>query len=69
VIKEHHIKFSLKQNNSIFTGIGFNMADRFSLLQTKKPVDVVFTVEQNEWNGDKFLQLKVCDFKPAEIGF
>ncbi len=65
VIKEQHLKFSLKQNNCIYNGIGFNMANRFHLLELKKPVDVVFTVEQNEWNGEKFLQLKVCDFKAS----
>jgi single-stranded-DNA-specific exonuclease len=65
VIKEQHLKFSLKQNNCIYNGIGFNMANRFHLLQLKKPVDVVFTIEQNEWNGEKFLQLKVCDFKAS----
>ncbi len=66
VIKEQHLKFSLKQNNCIYTGIGFNMADRFHLLEFKKPIDVVFTIDQNEWNGEKFLQLKVCDFKLSE---
>jgi single-stranded-DNA-specific exonuclease len=67
VIKEQHLKFSLKQNNYIFSGIGFNMANRFPLLQSKEPVDVVFTIEQNEWNDEKFLQLKVCDFKPSAV--
>jgi single-stranded-DNA-specific exonuclease len=65
-IKEQHLKFSLKQNNYLYNGIGFNMANRLHLLQLKKPVDVVFTIEQNEWNGEKFLQLKVCDFIASE---
>jgi len=29
IVKEAHIKFSLKQDNTLFTGIGFNMADKF----------------------------------------
>lgn len=66
VIKEQHLKFSLKQNNCIFNGIGFNMANRFPLLEGKKPIDVVFTIDQNEWNDEKFLQLKVCDFRLSE---
>jgi single-stranded-DNA-specific exonuclease len=66
VIKEQHLKFSLKQNNCIYNGIGFNMANRFHLLESKKPIDVVFTIDQNEWNGEKFLQLKVCDFRLSE---
>jgi single-stranded-DNA-specific exonuclease len=66
VIKDLHIKFALKQNNYTYYGIGFNMANRFDLLQMQKPVDVVFTLEQNEFNNEKILQLKVCDFRLSE---
>ncbi len=65
VVKEQHIKFSVKQNNTTISGIGFNMADRFGLLQPNQPVDVVFTINENEWNGEKSLQIKVIDFRPA----
>lgn len=63
VIKEQHIRFCLCQDNYTFTGIGFNMAEKFSLIESKMPLDVVFTLEENEWNGNKMLQLKVCDFR------
>jgi single-stranded-DNA-specific exonuclease len=66
VVKEQHIRFVLKQNNVTFTGIGFNMADKFPLIESKQPLDVVFTLEENEWNGEKNLQLKVCDFNLSE---
>lgn len=66
LVKEQHIRFCLKQNNCSFKGIGFNMADKFTLIETKKPVDVVFTLEENEWNGQKNLQLKVIDFRLSE---
>ena len=63
VVKEQHIKFSIKQDNTVISGIGFNMAQHFSLLQSKQPVDIVFTIDENEWNGEKSLQLKVIDFR------
>ena len=63
IVKEEHIKFSLRQNNIVFSGIGFGMADKFHLLQLKHPVDIIFTLDENEWNGHKTLQLKVIDFK------
>ena len=63
VVKEQHIKFSIKQNNTIISGIGFNMAERFGLLQSRQPIDIVFTINENEWNGEKSLQLKVIDFR------
>jgi single-stranded-DNA-specific exonuclease len=66
VLKDQHIKFSLLQGNIIFTGIGFNMAAKFHLLNLKKPLDIVFTLDENEWNGNKHLQLKVIDFRLAE---
>ena len=66
IVKEQHIRFSLKQDNIIFTGIGFNMSEKFHLLQMKKPVDIVFTIDENEWNDQKNLQLKMIDFKLSE---
>jgi single-stranded-DNA-specific exonuclease len=66
LIKEQHIKFCLKQNNFSFKGIGFNMADKFHLIEARKPLDIVFTLEENEWNGEKMLQLKICDFRLSE---
>ncbi len=66
IVKEQHIRFSLKQDNIIMTGIGFNMSDKFHLIETKKPLDIVFNVDENEWNEQKSLQLKMIDFRLAE---
>jgi len=66
IVKERHLRFVLKQNNISFTGIGFNMADKFDLLQMKKPLDIVFTIDENEWNGSTNLQLKVIDIRLSE---
>ena len=66
IAKELHLRFSLKQENTVITGIGFNMADKYPLLQSKKPLDIVFTIEENEWNGQKNLQLKMMDVRISE---
>jgi single-stranded-DNA-specific exonuclease len=66
IVKEQHIRFVLKQDNIVLTGIGFNMAEKFHLLQMKSPVDVVFTIDENEWDGTTTLQLKIIDFKLSE---
>lgn len=63
VLKEQHIKFSLKQGNVMISGIGFNLADKMPLLLTKQPLDFVFTIDENEWNGERSLQLKIIDFR------
>ena len=67
IVKDLHIRFVLNQNNFTFTGIGFNLAEKFYLLQTHKAVDVVFTIDENEWNGNTNLQLKVIDIAPSII--
>lgn len=66
IVKEDHIKFSLQQNNVVFNGIGFGLAHKFHLFQEKKPLDVVFTLDENDWNGNKNLQIRVIDFKLSE---
>lgn len=67
IVKELHIRFVLKQNNINFTGIGFNLAEKFYLLQLQKPLDIVFTIDENEWNGTTALQLKIIDFRLTEL--
>ncbi len=66
IVKDLHIRFIIKQDNFTFTGIGFNMAEKFHLLQMQKPVDIVFTIDENEWNGNTTLQLKVIDLQLSE---
>jgi single-stranded-DNA-specific exonuclease len=66
IVKEQHIRFVLKQDNIVVTGIGFNIAEKFHLLQMKKPIDIVYTIDENEWNGETSLQLKVIDFRLSE---
>lgn len=63
IVKDQHIRFVVKQDKYSFTGIGFNLAEKFDLL--KKPIDLVFTLDENEWNGNISLQLKVIDLRSS----
>lgn len=63
IVKEQHIRFVVKQKNITLTGIGFNMAYKFDLLQQQQPLDLVFTLDENEWNGEKTIQLKMIDIR------
>ncbi|MBL7777753.1 MAG: single-stranded-DNA-specific exonuclease RecJ [Chitinophagales bacterium] len=63
VVKEAHIKFSLRQNSTvIYSGIGFGMADKYQLLK-QGSVDVSYHIEQNEWNGKVSLEWMVKDLR------
>ena len=67
VVKDQHIRFSLEQDHIRFDGIGFNLADKFHLIQPGKPLDILFHLDENEWNNQKNLQLKVLDLRSSEI--
>lgn len=65
LLKDRHIKFSLKQNGVTLSGIGFDMAHKMELLKENE-LDVVFQIEQNEWQGNTSLQLMVKDIRISE---
>lgn len=66
IVKEQHVRFVVKNENITLTGIGFNLAEKFPLLEMNKPVDIVYTIDENEWNGETNLQLKVIDIRLSE---
>jgi single-stranded-DNA-specific exonuclease len=63
LVKEQHIRFVLQQDNTTLQGIGFNMKQLFPLVESGEWLDVVFTIDENEYNGNISLQLKVLDVK------
>lgn len=68
VVKEQHIKFVVHQHNGeILDGIAFGMAEKFSIVQNGA-FDVVYTLDENEYNGVTKLQMKVIDIRPSGMG-
>lgn len=63
IVKDAHLRFVVKKQNHTLTGIGFNMASKMPLLQSGQPFDLVYKIDENEWNGEKSLQLKVIDVR------
>lgn len=64
IVKEQHLRVVVRQDDITFTGIGFFMAGKYPLLQSG-PVDIVFSLDENEWNGNTSLQLKLVDIRSA----
>ena len=58
-----HLKLKLEQNGIKLDAIWFNAKSEFV---SSKPVkaDIAFTVEENVWNSNTTIQLKVKDVKP-----
>ena len=35
-------------------------------MTNKQPIDIVYTIDENEWNGNKNIQLKMIDIRSSE---
>ena len=65
--KGNHLKFTARQNGISYDAIGFNLAEHYQHLITGNPIDLVYVVEENEWQGRKTIQLNVRDIKPTGV--
>lgn len=65
--ENEHIRLELVDPETNFThnGIAFNQADKFDIVKSGKPFDVVFNVEENTYNSSN-IQLLVKDIKINE---
>lgn len=64
-----HLKLDLCQESSgrkIFPAIAFNQANHFEYIKGCNPVDICFSIEMNEFRGNKNLQLNIRDIKTPE---
>ncbi len=61
---EKHLKVSVKQHGTgPIGGIGFNLGDKLKVVANKQPFSAVFSLDENEWQGQVSLQLKLKDVK------
>ena len=67
IVKEKHLRFVVKKDGITMTGIGFNLAGKYPLLMNNQPVDIVYTLDENEWENNISIQMKVLDVKSSEI--
>jgi len=65
VVKDTHLKIVVEQGSTVMDGIGFGLAEKYALLQ-QGPVDVVYTLDENEWDGKVKLQMRVVDVRGSE---
>ena len=66
-LKERHLKMSLKQDGRIFRAVAWRAAERHDYLtEHKAALDVAFSLEQNQFNGETYLELTLADLKKAE---
>lgn len=58
-----HLKLKLNQEGTIFNAIAFGMGSYYPNLSIDKKVDLVYSIEENVWNGNRNLELKVKDLR------
>lgn len=59
-----HLRATLHQNNSQrLVGIGFGLGKKINIIKSKRSFQIVYSVDENEWNGNVSLQLKLKDIK------
>ena len=64
VLKDRHLKMALKQDGRIFRAVAWRAAERADFLtEHKAAIDVAFSLEQNQYNGETYLDLSIADFK------
>lgn len=63
--KDKHVRFLAKQsdNENIFQVIGFDMAEHYDRLSAGDIFRMVFTIEENTFNGYTSIQLRIKDIK------
>ncbi len=61
---EEHLKLFVKQNNSEgIAAIGFGLGHKIDLIKNKNPFELVYSIDENEWNGNLSLQLRIKDIR------
>lgn len=64
ILKERHMKMTMKQNGKILRAIQWNAAEHAEALTAKKDgVEIAYTVEENEYMGNKYVELRLEDFR------
>jgi single-stranded-DNA-specific exonuclease len=66
-IKERHLKMTFNQDGRRFRAIAWRAAERAEFLEKNRAaVDLAFSLDRNEYQGETYLELNVADIKAVE---
>lgn len=61
---DKHLKVNVyQQGSSKFSGIGFGLGSKINLIRDKQRFDAVYSIDENHWNGQVSLQLRLRDIR------
>ena len=66
-IKDRHLKMAFRQDGRVMRGIAWRAVEREAFVaEHRGAIDLAFSLEQDVWNGERYLQLSVADFRAPE---
>ena len=64
-MKEKHLKLRVAQGGTTFDALGWGMAERGAELRPGDALDLAFALDENNYQGERTLQLVIKDFRAA----
>jgi single-stranded-DNA-specific exonuclease len=66
-LKERHLKMAFRQEGRVMRGIAWRASEREEFVtEHRTAIDLAFSLEQDIWEGERYLQLSIADFKAPE---
>jgi single-stranded-DNA-specific exonuclease len=66
-LKERHLKMTFSQEGRRFRAIAWRAAERADFLEKHRTgVNLAFSLDRNEYQGETYLELSVCDIRALE---
>ena len=63
-VKERHLKMAFRQDGKVMRGMAWRAVEREEFVTGHRAaIDLAFSLEHDTWNGERYLQLSVADFK------
>lgn len=64
ILKDKHLKLNIRQQDSVtYPAIGWQMHAFYDRIKNKEPFDICYSLEENEYNGKKTIQLLIRDIQ------
>lgn len=61
---DKHLRITVTQTGAEkLVCIGFNLGDKLEIISNKKPFKAVYSIDENHWQGNRSLQLKLRDIR------
>jgi single-stranded-DNA-specific exonuclease len=66
-LKERHLRMTLRQDGRIFRAIAWRAVERHDYIAAHRAaLDVAFSLEQNQYNGETYVELTLADVRKSE---